>query len=104
MDISRRNGEQYPDPIAFEALVAVARSDRRRIHKFIPLVYICSRYAADEKRTIEQNEAAAVRYSQFTIEQRYIPLASHLFIRGSLTITILSSGSLVCSSGKFGWI
>ena len=79
MSISRKNSEQYPDPTAYAALTAVARTERKRKRKFMPLVYICSRYAADEKRTVEQNEAAAVRYSQFAIEQGCIPLACHLF-------------------------
>ena len=78
MSISRKNSEQYPDPTAYAALTAVTRMERKRKRKFMPLVYICSRYAADEKRTVEQNEAAAVRYSQFAIEQGCIPLASHL--------------------------
>ncbi len=78
MLISRVNSEYYPDPTAYEALKAVARSEKRRKREFMPLVYICSRYAADEIRTVEQNEAAAVRYSQFAIEQGCIPLASHL--------------------------
>ena len=78
MSISRKNSEQYPDPTAYAALTAVARSERRSKRKFMPLVYICSRYAADKKRTIPENEAAAIRYSQFAIEQGCIPLASHL--------------------------
>ena len=78
MSISRKNSEQYPDPTAYAALTAVARSERRSRRKFMPLVYICSRYAADEKRTVPENEAAAIRYSQFAIEQGCIPLASHL--------------------------
>ena len=78
MSISRKNSEQYPDPTAYAALTAVARSERRSKRKFMPLVYICSRYAADDKRTVTENEEAAVRYSQFAIEQGCIPLASHL--------------------------
>lgn len=78
MSISRKNSEQYPDPTAYAALTAVARSERRSKKKFMPLVYICSRYAADDKHTVSENEEAAVRYSQFAIEQGCIPLASHL--------------------------
>lgn len=81
MSISRKNSEQYSDPTAYAALTAVEKSEKRQVRssrKFMPLVYICSRYAADECRTIEQNEEAAVRYSRFAIEQGCIPLASHL--------------------------
>lgn len=81
MPISRKNSEQYADPTAYAALTAVARSERRKSRsrrKFMPLVYICSRYAADEKRTVYENEEAAIRYSQFAIEQGCIPMASHL--------------------------
>lgn len=56
MSISRKNSEQYPDPTAYAALSTVEKTGRRscRRHKdFMPLVYICSRYAADEKRTVE---------------------------------------------------
>ena len=81
MSISRKNSEQYSDPTAYEALTAVERSERigiRKRRKFMPLVYICSRYAADEKRTVSENEEAAIKYSRFAIEQGCIPLASHL--------------------------
>ena len=78
MAISTKNAEQYPDPTAYQALTNVARSEKPGRRKFMPLVYICSRYAADEKRTVSDNEEAAVRYSRFAIEQGCIPLASHL--------------------------
>lgn len=39
MSISRKNNEQYLDPIAYAALTAVVRLKMRSKGKFMPLVY-----------------------------------------------------------------
>ena len=70
------NAEGYPDPTAHRAVSKVTRNEN--IRKFMPLVYICSRYAADEKHSVEENVADAVRYSRFAVDQGCIPVTSHL--------------------------
>lgn len=72
------NAEGYPDPTAHGAIAKVTKEEQRTKRPFMPLVYICSRYAADEEHSVEENIAEAVRFSQFAIEQGCIPLASHL--------------------------
>ncbi len=71
------NTEGYPDPTATEAVEEVAALERKE-GKFMPFVYICSRYAPDGRHTVEENEQAAIRYSRFAISKGYIPLVSHL--------------------------
>ncbi len=65
------NGEKYPDPTAYKAITRVLRKKKTN---YRPLVYICSRYAGD----IENNVAAAIRYSRFCIDQNCIPMPVHL--------------------------
>ena len=44
--------------------------------KYLPLVYICSKYSGD----ISGNTEAAKRYSRFAVDQGAIPLAPHLLL------------------------
>ena len=44
--------------------------------KYLPLVYICSKYSGD----ISGNTEAAKRYSRFAVDQGTIPLAPHLLL------------------------
>ena len=78
MKISRFNDKGYPDPTAYEALLAVDREQREtRMGSqtgYRPLVYICSPYADD----ILNNERKARRYCRFAIRENTIPIASHL--------------------------
>ncbi len=75
MGVDFFNSEGYADPTAHDAITEVTKPIRKG---FMPLVYICSRYAADEDHTVEENVADAIRYSKFAVEQGCIPLASHL--------------------------
>ena len=74
MSVDIRNSEGYVDPTAHEALSAIERDERQALRAFRPIVYICSPYAGD----VEQNVAAARRYSRFAVETGYIPIAPHL--------------------------
>ena len=72
------NAEGYPDPTAADAIREAGKQGYRGKREFMPLVYICSRYAPDEEHTVEENIADAVRFSRFAIEKGCIPLPSHL--------------------------
>ena len=67
------NAERYHDPMAYAALSAIEKEERA-LRAFRPIVYICSPYSGD----MENNIAAARRYSRFAVEQGYIPIAPHL--------------------------
>ncbi len=64
------NQEGYPDPTAATAVANVSKAEK----KYLPLVYICSKYSVDTVTNIE----AAKRYSRFAVDQGAIPLAPHL--------------------------
>jgi hypothetical protein len=68
-----KNAEGYADPTAFGAFCAIEKEEKA-LRAFRPIVYICSPYAGD----IENNTAAARRYSRFAVEAGYIPIAPHL--------------------------
>lgn len=68
-----KNAEGYPDPTAFGAFCAIEKEEKA-LRAFRPIVYICSPYAGD----VENNVAAARRYSRFAVENGYIPIAPHL--------------------------
>jgi hypothetical protein len=69
----RLNASGYPDPTAYEALTAVARTEKAA-KPYKPLVYIASPYAGDT----ETNEARAEAYCRFAVMRGCIPLAPHL--------------------------
>lgn len=66
------NQEGYPDPTATQAVAVATKVEK----KYLPLVYICSKYSGD---TIANTEAAK-RYSRFAVDQGAIPLAPHLLL------------------------
>lgn len=66
------NQEGYPDPTAVEAVAYVTKAEK----KYLPLVYICSKYSGD----VVTNTEAAKRYSRFAVDQGAIPLAPHLLL------------------------
>lgn len=66
------NQEGYPDPTATQVVAAATKAEK----KYLPLVYICSRYSGD---TVANTEAAK-RYSRFAVDQGAIPLAPHLLL------------------------
>ncbi len=68
-----KNAEGHSDPTAFEAFCALEKEEKA-LRAFRPIVYICSPFAGD----IENNTAAARRYSRFAVESGYIPIAPHL--------------------------
>lgn len=68
--MDRRNSEGYPDPTAYEALTAVAKSEK----PYLPLVYIASPFAG----TTERNTERAKGYCRFAVSKGCIPLAPHL--------------------------
>ena len=68
--MDRRNSEGYPDPTAYEALTAVAKSEKT----YLPLVYIASRFAGDTERNTERAQG----YCRFAVSKGCIPLAPHL--------------------------
>jgi len=74
MNISTRNHEGYFDPTAYEAMKAVTREELRALHPYRPLVYICSPFAGDVTRNIEN----ARQFCRFAVRQGAIPLAPHL--------------------------
>ncbi len=73
MSISKLNAERYYDPTAYEALSAIEKEERA-LRAFRPIVYICSPYAGEVSKNVEN----ARRYSRFAVDQGYIPLAPHL--------------------------
>ena len=68
--MDRRNSEGYPDPTAYEALTAVAKSEK----PYLPLVYIASPFAGDTERNTERAQG----YCRFAVSKGCIPLAPHL--------------------------
>mgnify|MGYP001009851285 FL=1 len=65
-----KNAEGYADPTAYEALTAVAKSEK----PYKPLVYIASPYAGDT----ETNVRRAQGYCRFAVTKNCIPIAPHL--------------------------
>ena len=70
--MNKRNAEGYPDPTAYEAIMAIVRAEKKRDYR--PLVYICSPFAGD----VSGNTARARQYCRFAVEQGAIPVAPHL--------------------------
>jgi hypothetical protein len=65
-----KNAEGYADPTAYDALTAVAKSEKQ----YKPLVYIASPYTGDT----ETNVRRAQGYCRFAVTKNYIPIAPHL--------------------------
>lgn len=65
-----KNAEGYADPTAYEALTAVAKSEK----PYKPLVYIASPYSGD----IETNGRRTQGYCRFAVTKNRIPIAPHL--------------------------
>ena len=76
-----KNIEGYPDPTMGAVLERIAREKRaekraaEKRRRFRPKIYVCSPFAGDTKRNIEN----ARRYCAFAVRKGYIPYASHLF-------------------------
>jgi hypothetical protein len=68
----RRNSEGYMDLTVFHALSNVTREERCREYR--PLIYICSPFAGDIQRNIEN----ARRYCSFAVGRKTLPIAPHI--------------------------
>ena len=67
------NCEGYPDPTAYLALANIEKQEKIE-PRYRPVVYICSPYAGDIERNVEN----AKRYCRFALQNSAIPLAPHL--------------------------
>ncbi len=74
MNERMRNAEGYYDPTASTALQTIEREERAKRLGYMPLVYICSPYAGD----VERNVQNARRYCAHAISQGALPVAPHL--------------------------
>lgn len=75
MSISKKNGEGYYDPTAYDALTNVMKSEKaKKKADYKPLIYVCSPYSGD----VSQNVKNARAFCRFALEQNCIPLAPHL--------------------------
>lgn len=75
MSISKKNGEGYYDPTAYDALTNVMKSEKaKKKADYKPLVYVCSPYSGD----VDQNVKNARQFCRFALDQNCIPLAPHL--------------------------
>jgi len=74
MGISKFNAEGYNDPTAYEAMTAVVCEERAIACPRRPLVFICSPFAGDMERNIENTRY----YARFAVERGAIPFAPHL--------------------------
>ena len=70
--MDRYNAEGYPDPTAYNALLAIEREEKAK--PYLPLVYIASPFAGDPERNTER----ARGYCRLAVSKGYIPLAPHL--------------------------
>lgn len=72
MRVSWFNSEHYFSPTEHDGILNVLLEEKRK--RYRPLVYICSPYAGDVERNVEN----ARRYCRFAVDSRCIPVASHL--------------------------
>ena len=71
--MDKYNSEGYPDPTAYEALTAVAKSEAPA-KTYRPLVYLASPFAGDTERNTERAQG----YCRFAVSKGCIPIAPHL--------------------------
>ena len=71
--MDRYNAEGYPDPTAYNALLAIQREEKAK--PYLPLIYIASPFAGDPERNTER----ARGYCRLAVSKGCIPLAPHLF-------------------------
>ena len=74
MGVNLRNSDGYIDPTPYQALTNILNEERKTVHAYWPVVYICSPYAGD----VAGNVAAARRYSRYAVDRGFIPIAPHL--------------------------
>ena len=71
------NREGYPSPTEYYAelhLMEEEKERQRELHKFRPMVYVCSPYAGD----ITRNTTQARRFSKFAVDEGFLPITPHL--------------------------
>lgn len=73
MSINKFNCEGYYDPTTYEALTNIEQEERA-LRAFWPIIYICSPFSG----AVDENIAAAQRYSRFAVDNGCIPFAPHL--------------------------
>lgn len=93
MRVSKYNHERYYDPTPYEALTAIEREEKKS--RYRPLVFICSPFAGDVRRNLEN----ARRYCMFAVERGAIPLAPHLLYPQFMDDRIEAQRSLGISFG-----
>ena len=71
--MDRYNGSGCPDPTAYKAMMAVAKSEAPA-KPYRPLVYVASPFAGD----MEYNVSKARGYCRFAVSNGCIPIAPHL--------------------------
>lgn len=81
MDRYKYNAEGYYDPTAYQAIKNITREEKavnkdtcKKSGYFRPLVYICSPFAGDVDKNIDN----ARDFSRFAIARNCIPIAPHL--------------------------
>jgi hypothetical protein len=88
MSVNKYNHERYYDPTPYEALTAIEREEKESRRR--PLVFICSPYAGD----VERNLQNARRYCKYAVEQGAVPIAPHLIYPQFLDDRIKAQRSL----------
>lgn len=73
MAVDKFNHEHYQDLTPHQAISTI-EAEKKAARAYRPMVYICSPYSGDVAGNVEN----ARRYSRFTFEQGYIPIAPHL--------------------------
>ena len=71
------NTEGYFSPTEHEALTRIEKEEKavRKAAAFRPIVYICSPYAGDTEKNVEN----AKRYSRFAVDRHYLPVTPHIY-------------------------
>ena len=71
------NTEGYFSPTEHEALTRIEKGEKavRKAAAFRPIVYICSPYAGDTEKNVEN----AKRYSRFAVDRHYLPVTPHIY-------------------------
>jgi len=89
MSADYRNTEGYADPTAFGAMSVIV-GEEKALRKYRPLVYVCSPYAGDVSKNVEN----ARRYSRFAVDSGYIPFTPHLLFPQFLDDNIIRERQL----------
>lgn len=97
MSISKRNYEGYWSPTEYEALTAVEHEEKERNRR--PFVYICSPFAGDEAKNVEQ----ARQYCGFAVRHGATPFAPHLLYPQFMSDSVPAERQLALSFG-LAWL